>query len=215
MKPEAIIFDLDGTLTYTLQDIADAMNYALRLHGLTEHPLDAYRMMVGNGAHKLAERATAGHPELTEAVLSDYQHQYETHSQVTTRPYDGMPETLHALEAMGIPLCVLSNKPDADTVNVVHWYFPEIGWHIVRGQRPGVPVKPDPTAAHAILAELGTDPAKCFYVGDSSVDMETAHAAGMVAIGAAWGFRDRAELEAYNARFIIDDPRELIALAQG
>ena len=116
---KAILFDLDGTLTNTLRDIATAMNRALRLHGLAEFEVDDYRYLVGDGAKKLAERAVRDRPELAEAVRADYQAYYQNHTLDTTRPYDGIPELLRALCEKGVAVCVLSNKPHADTCGVV------------------------------------------------------------------------------------------------
>lgn len=204
-----VIFDLDGTLLNTLPDIADAMNRALRIHHLPEHPTDAYKMMVGNGARKLAERAVGEHQELAAAVLADYQAWYENHWNIKTRPYDGMPETLAAMERQGLSLCVLSNKPNADTVHVVTHFYPERNWSMIRGQLPGVPVKPDPAGVMLMLDALCVDASDCLFVGDSAVDMETAANSGILSIGAAWGFRGREELISAGARFVIDSPAEL------
>lgn len=211
---KAVLFDLDGTLTNTLQDIANAMNHALRLHHLQEFPLDDYRYLVGNGAKILAERAVRDRLELREAVQADYQAYYETHNQVTTKPYDGVPEMLAALHHLGYRLCVLSNKPHADTVHVVAHYFPQIDFEVVRGQQEGVPVKPDPTGALAIARQMQLDPDEFFYLGDTSVDMTCACNAGMHPIGVLWGFRDEAELRASGAERIIAAPSDMLAIAR-
>lgn len=207
---KAVVFDLDGTLTNTLDDIADAMNRALRLNGLPEYPVDAYRYMVGNGAKVLAERAAKPCPEKTAQVLEDYQQYYERHTRVKTQPYPGIPALLRALAARGLKLCVLSNKPHADTVNVVTHFFPDIPWTVIRGQKEGVPVKPDPAGALAILKELGLRAEECLYLGDTSVDMETATRAGMYAVGVLWGFREEKELRESGARLLIREPMELM-----
>lgn len=207
---QAILFDLDGTLTNTLQDIAVAMNRALRLHGLREHPVDAYRYMVGNGAKKLAERAVGDHPEMRVAVQAEYQAYYERHTRVHTKPYDGIPPLLEALQARGLKLCVLSNKPHADTVQVVQSFFPQIRWAVIRGQVEGVPVKPDPAGALAILRELALRPDECLYLGDTAVDMQTACGAGIDAVGVLWGFRERQELEEHGAKWLIEQPEQLL-----
>ena len=180
---KAVLFDLDGTLTDTLQDIADAMNRALRLHGLPEWPVDAYRYLVGNGAEVLSERCVRERQELSAAVRQTYQAYYETHNLVQTKPYEGVPEMLQALVDRGIRLAVLSNKPDADTKAVVRHFFPEIPFAVVRGQVEGVPVKPDPTGALAVADEMGLAPGDFLYLGDTAVDMECALAAGMHPVG--------------------------------
>lgn len=207
---KAVVFDLDGTLTNTLHDIACAMNRALRLVGLAEHPVDAYRYMVGNGARTLAVRAVGEHQEKMEEALRLYQAYYEKHTADTTRPYDGVMELLDELAARGLKLCVLSNKPHADTVGVIRHFFPNTAWAVVRGQMEGVPVKPDPAGAFAIAQALGVLPEECLYLGDTSVDMTTAGRAGMYAVGVLWGFRDEKELRESGARQIIQKPLELL-----
>lgn len=210
MKTKAVLFDLDGTLTNTLNDISSAMNRALRLHGLPEFPVDAYRYLVGDGAKKLAERAVRDRQELAEQVRQTYQAYYETHALVTTQPYAGIPELLAALRARGLTLCVLSNKPDADTKNVVRHFFPEVDFGLVRGQVEGVPVKPDPAGAFAVAEALGISPEEFLYLGDTSVDMTCARRAGMHPVGVLWGFREEEELRASGAEFIIRTPMEAI-----
>ncbi|MBQ6174601.1 MAG: HAD family hydrolase [Clostridia bacterium] len=210
----AALFDLDGTLTDTLTDISGAMNRALRLHGLPEWPREAYRMLVGNGARVLASRCVRERQDLAEAVLKDYQEWYGRHSLVATQPYPGIAELLRGLADRGIALCVLSNKPDADTKRVVGHFFPETAFACVRGQRPGVPVKPDPTAALAIAAELGFEPGEFLYVGDSGVDMTCANAAGMRAVGACWGYRSAEELLENGAARLARTPADVLSAAE-
>lgn len=207
-----VIFDLDGTLTNTLNDIASSMNRALALHGLPQHPLDAYRQFVGNGAKKLAERAVGAHQELAADVLADYQAWYEKHAMDTTRPYPGVEHMLKELVRDGLTLCVLSNKPNLDTIHVVNGFFPDTSWAIVRGQMPGVPVKPHPAAPEAMMDALCISADGCLYVGDSCVDVETAHNANMACAGACWGFRGRQELQESGADYLLDNPGDLPAL---
>lgn len=206
----AVLFDLDGTLTNTLQDIADAMNRSLRLHGLPEWPADAYRYLVGDGAKKLAERAVRDRQELVQSVQREYQAHYEKHILVTTRPYEGVPELLHALQERGLKLAVFSNKPDANTKTVVAHFFPEIRWAVVRGQVEGVPVKPDPAGALAVAQALGVDPAEVLYLGDTSTDMCCAIRAGMHPVGALWGFRTAEELRESGAECLADCPANVL-----
>lgn len=210
MKTEAVLFDLDGTLTNTLTDIANAMNLALREHGLEEFDEQAYRYLVGNGARILAQRAVRDRQELAEKVQRTYQAYYETHALVKTQPYAGIPELLQALAAQGLKLCVLSNKPDADTRNVVRHFFPDVPFALVRGQVEGVPVKPDPTGALNVARELGVEPDAFLYLGDTSVDMTCAASAGMHPVGVLWGFREEEELRESGAEFIISQPMEAL-----
>ncbi len=212
MTTRAILFDLDGTLVDTLADISDAMNRSLRLHGLGEYPADAYRTFVGNGAKVLSRRVTKDFPALAESVRLEYQRWYQSHSLVRSRPYAGMPETLRALREAGAILCVLSNKPDADTRLVVSNFFPGIDFAAVRGQLPGVPVKPDPAAALAMADELGIAPCDFRYLGDTAVDMTCAVAAGMRSVGALWGFRTAEELTGSGAAVLLRQPGDLFSL---
>ena len=207
----AVLFDLDGTLTNTLEDIADAMNRSLRLHGLPEWPLDAYRYLVGDGAKKLAERAVRDRQELALSVQREYQAYYQEHTRVKTQPYDGVPEMLRALQDKGLKLAVFSNKPDADTKNVVAHFFPDIPWAAVRGQIEGVPVKPDPTGALAVAEALQIPPTEFLYLGDTATDMHCAVNAGMLPIGALWGFRTAEELQSSGARQLVQHPMDVLS----
>lgn len=207
----AVLFDLDGTLTNTLEDIADAMNRSLRLHGLPEWPLDAYRYLVGDGAKKLAERAVRDRQELALSVQQEYQAYYQEHTRVKTQPYDGVPEMLRALQDKGLKLAVFSNKPDADTKNVVAHFFPDIPWAAVRGQIEGIPVKPDPTGALAVAEALQIPPAEFLYLGDTATDMHCAVNAGMLPIGALWGFRTAEELQSSGARQLVQHPMDVLS----
>lgn len=207
---QAVLFDLDGTLTNTLEDIAFAMNRALRLHHLPEHPVDAYRYLVGNGAKVLAQRAVGQRADLAEQVQRDYQAYYETHNLVRTKPYDGIPALLEGLQRKGLKLCVFSNKPHADTCHVVEHFFPGVNFAVVRGQQDGVPVKPDPAGALLVAEELNIPPENFLYVGDTDVDMLCACRAGMHPVGAVWGFRDEAELRQAGAERLAQHPEELL-----
>lgn len=210
---QAVLFDLDGTLTDTLADIAAAMNRALRLHGLPEWPVEAYRYLVGNGAKVLAQRCVRERTDMAEAVRQTYQAYYEAHNLVRTRPYDGVQDMLAALVAQGMRLAVLSNKPDADTKAVVRHFFPDVAFDVVRGQLEGVPVKPDPAGALAVAAQMGLAPGAFLYLGDTSVDMQCALAAGMHPVGAVWGFRTAQELTDSGAEHLAHTPGDLLTLA--
>ena len=207
---QAVLFDLDGTLTNTLEDIAFAMNRALRLHGLPEYPVDAYRYLVGNGAKVLAQRAVGEHQEMAETVQQTYQAYYQEHSLVRTGPYDGIPELLEELQRRGVKLCVFSNKPDEDACRVVEYVFPQVDFAVVRGQMEGVPVKPDPAGALAAAKAAGVEPEEFLYLGDTDVDMRCARNAGMHPIGVTWGFRTAEELLAAGAERLIYHPLVLL-----
>jgi phosphoglycolate phosphatase len=207
---KAVLFDLDGTLTNTIDDIADSMNYALRLYGLPEHPVDAYKIMVGDGARKLAERAVSGRTVYFQSVYDAYMKQYGSHNAVKTRAYDGTTELLQELISRDIRICVLSNKPHADTITVVGHYFPTIAFDAVQGQVEGVPVKPDPQGALMLSEKLGIKPCDFAYLGDTRTDMNCALNAGMHPFGALWGFRTAEELLQSGAEALLKTPLDLL-----
>ena len=212
MRYEAILFDLDGTLLDTLEDLATAANRALGTLGLPAHPTDAYRVFVGDGLRTLAERILPGEQRSAaqlDALVAAFEREYSRTWNERTAPYAGVPEMLDRLTAGGYRLSVLSNKPDAFTRLCVEQLLPHWTFAPLYGQRPGVPKKPDPAAALAIAAELGLDPAEVLYLGDTATDMYTARAAGMAAVGVLWGFRSADELRAAGARHLITHPGEL------
>jgi phosphoglycolate phosphatase len=210
----ALIFDLDGTLADSLEDIAGSMNVALATHGLPTYPTEAYRAMVGEGIGELVRRAVgARSDELLAAVAQTYRAAYRACGHAKTRIYPGIEALLTALNGRGVPLAVLSNKRDEFTRSLVlqhlsRWRFVE-----VRGEREGTPRKPDPTAALELAAALKTAPVDVAFVGDTAIDVRTARAAGMIPVGVLWGFRGRDELEAAGARHVLSSPAELLALA--
>ena len=209
----AVVFDLDGTLLDTIDDIADSMNRTLSLFGFRTFDVPTYKRFVGNGVDVLVERVLSGtgaSAKAHEAVRRMYLKTYAEWSRRKTRPYRGIEATVAALGERGIRACVLSNKPDPDTRAVVAHYFEEGAFDIVVGQKPGVPVKPDPTSANAIVAALGLPKDAILYVGDTATDMETAKNAGLESIGALWGFRDEEELLRGGASRVIARPAELL-----
>jgi phosphoglycolate phosphatase len=215
---DAVLFDLDGTLLDTLADIADAANAALKRLGFPPHPVENYRYLVGDGAGCLARRVLgeAGNDEtMVERCRLAIAEEYQTHWSQNTRAYPGIPELLTELRARGVPMAVLSNKPHDATTNVVEFFFPDKPCRIVRGAQPGVPIKPDPTAALQIAQELSIEPGRFIYLGDTDTDMRTAVAAGMFPAGALWGFRTGEELTASGARVLLKTPLELLTLLDG
>jgi phosphoglycolate phosphatase len=215
MNFEAVIFDLDGTLLDTLADLADSMNSALRGLGYPEHDPEKYRYFVGDGMRNLARRVLPvdGQDEnLVETVVKAMTTEYEQGWDVKTKPYSGMEDTLDQLVAAGLKLAVLSNKPDPFTKKMVAALLPRWQFQPVLGARPDAPLKPDPAVALEIAQMLKIDPAKFLYVGDTATDMRTANAAGMFAVGAAWGFRTVEELEQSGARRIVHRPAEIVEL---
>lgn len=217
-KFDGVLFDLDGTLLDTLQDIGDAMNRALAARGFPVHPIEAYKMFVGDGARRLAERAAPAdhrHPDTVTALLAAYREEYRDAWNVATRPYEGIAEMLDALSHRDLRLGILSNKPHRETVKCACHYFPKDRFTVVLGQREHVARKPDPSGALEAAHALGVEPRRILYVGDTATDMETARAAGMFPLGVTWGFRPESELIAHGAQVIIRHPGELCRVVDG
>jgi phosphoglycolate phosphatase len=191
-RPRGVIFDLDGTLADSLEDIAAAMNRTLAAHGFPSHPASAYRTFVGEGVRKLVERALPPRTEqLRDSFIIAYQADYAEHLLDATRLFPGIPEVLDALRSAGVPVGVLSNKPDLPTRQMVDALCGRWTFAAVFGERPGVPRKPDPTSALALADALGAPPEAVAFVGDTSVDVLTARAASMRPVGVLWGFRPK------------------------
>lgn len=189
-RPGGVIFDLDGTLADSLGDIASAMNRTLGAHGLPLHPVSAYRTFVGEGVRRLVERALPpGTEAMRDAFIAAYQADYAEHLLDETRLFAGIPEVLDRLQSAGVPVGVLSNKPDLPTRQLVDALCSRWEFRAVVGERSGVPRKPDPSAALALADALAAPPESIAFVGDTSVDMLTARAAAMRPVGVLWGFR--------------------------
>ena len=213
MRYDTFIFDLDGTLLDTLGDLAASVNYALRSHGMPEHSLDDVRRFVGNGVRRLMERAIPEGAEnpLFDATFATFRQYYMAHSLDTTRPYDGIPETLAELWRRGCHIAVVSNKMMAATVELCRHFFPDtvevaIGEHEAEGIRK----KPAPDTVFAALRQLGVGKDRAVYVGDSDVDIQTATNAGLPCISVLWGFRDKDFLIQHGAKTFISAPQELL-----
>jgi phosphoglycolate phosphatase len=217
-SPQAIIFDLDGTLLDTLTDLATAANHALTRFGYPTRPVEAYRRFLGSGGATLMTRALPpGEAEsLGEAglrpIMEAMRAYYQEHAADATLPYPGIAELLATVRERAIQSGVLSNKPHAATLAVIRHFFGSHSFAAVQGHVPDMPLKPDPTSALAMAGTLGLAPSRILYVGDSDVDMFTARAAGMRAVGAAWGFRGADELWASGADHVCATPLEVAAL---
>ncbi len=210
---ELIIFDLDGTLLNTIGDLAEAANRMRALRHLDELDYATYCTYVGNGIMRLVERAlpeTMRSEEEVAAARADFLAYYIDHIDRYTTPYAGIPELLAELQRRGVRLAVASNKFQAGTEKLIRRCFPSIRFEVVFGQRAGVPLKPDPAVVEEILTRTGVARDRALYVGDSGVDMQTAHSAGVRCIGVSWGFRAREELIAAAADRIIDHAAELL-----
>lgn len=206
------IFDLDGTLLNTLDDLVASVNYALRTHGMPERTLDEVRSFVGNGVRLLMERAIpegSANPRFEE-TFATFRAYYMEHSLDTTRPYDGIPEMIHALKQRGCRLAVVSNKFYAATQELIRHFFPEITVAIGEHEAEGIRKKPAPDTVFEALRQLGVGKEKAVYVGDSDVDLQTAHNSGLPCISVLWGFRNRDFLLAHGATTFISRPEELL-----
>lgn len=208
-----VIFDLDGTLLNTIDDLADTGNHVCELHGWPTHTVDAFKLMVGNGIPKLVERfAPQGtSQEVLDQALWEFMDWYGVHKEDKTAPYAGMPEVTKALREAGVSIAVLSNKADVMAGPVVEHYYPGI-FPVVQGALPGLPTKPDPTLLRKLMDRLGATQEDTLFVGDSNVDIRTAKNGGLTGCGVLWGFRSREELEAAGADVIVSTPQELLDL---
>lgn len=211
-----VIFDLDGTLLNTIDDLGTACNEALRRAGFPTHPMTAYPFFVGNGIRKLVERAIPDglkDEENISLVLQYFKEYYNDHNADLTKPYPGIPEMLEELNSRGIKLAVASNKYNEATEKLIRDYFPNIQWAAIQGQKPDVPLKPDPSIVFEILSQTPTPKADVLYVGDSGVDMETARRACVDSCGVSWGFRPVEELRRAYADHIVTSPEAIVEIA--
>lgn len=208
---DTYIFDLDGTLLSTLDDLAASTNYALRQHGMPEHTLDEVRWMVGNGVRLLIERATPGgasNPQF-DSVFATFRSHYVEHSLDTTRPYPGIMEMLTELKRRGRRIAVVSNKFYAATQELCHHFFGDTV-EVAIGERENIRRKPAPDTVIEALRQLGVGTEGAVYVGDSEVDVETARNSGLPCISVLWGFRDRDFLTEHGATTFITSPEEVL-----
>ena len=210
-----IVFDLDGTLLNSLEDLADSANWVLEQHEFPTHPVDAYRYFVGDGVRKLIERILP-QEECTEARIEQCRQEfvayYKVHMEDKTSVYEGITELLVELKNRGLKIAVATNKVHIAVKPLMEKYFPEIRFDSMIGQREGVPVKPAPQIMFDILRETGCEPSEALHVGDTATDMQLAHNAGVTPVGVLWGYRPLEELQEAGAKFIIEKPEELLGL---
>ncbi|MFW6254371.1 MAG: HAD family hydrolase, partial [Chitinivibrionales bacterium] len=215
VKLKGVVFDLDGTLLDTLDDLAESMNRVLSSFDYPTHPVEAYRYFVGEGMRTLAFRVLPEQSRDEESVkrtVDAMRRDYAMHWADKTRPYYGVPKMLNHLQDKGVHMAILSNKPDEFTAEVVEKLLPHWRFKVVRGAREAVPLKPDPQSAVALSQEMGISPAHLAFVGDTATDMKTAVSAGMYPVGVLWGFREAGELKENGAKRLIESPSDLVDL---
>lgn len=215
MTYKAVLFDLDGTLLDTLDDLAAAANRVLAAKDFPTHPHDAYRWFIGDGSAVLMERAlpiAVRTPEMIQTCLKELLDDYGQNWHVVTQPYDGILELLHMLETRKIHMGIVTNKPHSYTLLTIDYFLSHVAFDPILGQRDGVPKKPDPQQALSAAQTMGVQPSDCIFLGDSGVDMLTARNAGMTGVGAAWGFRTEQELRETGAHHVIQHPLNLFEI---
>ena len=213
---KTLIFDLDGTVLNTIDDLADSANWVCACNGWPQHTLEEYKQMVGNGIPMLVKRFSpswAQDPTTLAGTQAQFRARYAAHKMDKTAPYPGILSTLKLLRKMGIQLAVVSNKADGLCQLIVPHYFGDL-FHLVQGMTAELPAKPDPASTLAVMQQLRADPESTLFVGDSNVDVLTGHNAGLKVVGVNWGFRGEAELRAAGADHIIESPVMLLSMVQ-
>lgn len=215
MKYKLAIFDMDGTILNTLDDLADSVNTVLQAHSYPERSIDEIRRFVGNGIRKLLERAVPEGLTVEEIdqIHQEFMEYYQKHCTNKTKPYEGITELLQALLEEGVQTAVLSNKADAAVQELCQDYFSGL-FHIAVGERPGMNRKPSPDGVEYILDQLQVDKKDAVYIGDSEVDVQTASNAGIDSIIVLWGFRDKALLESYGATCFAEQTEDCLRRLQ-
>ena len=202
-----VIFDLDGTLLNTIDDLADAANWVCERHGWPTHTVEEYKQLVGNGMAVLAQRFVPADwrtPVGIAQVLGEFMPYYDAHKEDKTAPYPGLPELLSELKGAGVKVAVLSNKAHSLVPDILEHYFPGV-FSYAQGALEGQPTKPDPTLLHKLMGEMGATKDNTLFVGDSNVDARTAKNGGLTCCGVLWGFRGREELVREGADFLAED----------
>lgn len=206
-----VIFDMDGTILNTLDDLAAAVNYALKSNGMPERSVDDVRFFVGNGLYKTLERAVpkGTDKEKLEQIFPDFIEYYKAHANVHTKPYDGIVETIFKLKSQGYMTAVVSNKKQEAVRDLCQAFFKDC-FDLALGDKEGIPLKPAPDMVEYVLKTLKVDRSQAVYVGDSDVDLLTAKNSGLACIAVSWGFRGEEFLKEHGAEYICKDPTELL-----
>ncbi len=207
---KAVLFDLDGTLLNTLDDLTDSVNYALTRFGYPLRKPEEIRRFLGNGSKALIGRSLPENIDggILEEVHAVYLARYTDHAQIKTGPYEGIPELLNELKKQDIKIAVISNKGDEQVKALTSKFFPQADF--AAGERPGIPRKPNPQSILEVLDCFQVSPKEAIYVGDSEVDIQTARNAGMRAVAVGWGFRDREELLKHAPDLLLSHPSDLL-----
>ncbi len=215
MKYKAVIFDLDGTLAYTIHDLADSMNRVLIENGFPTHITDQYRFFVGKGIRSLVFNALPfdfRDEQMVDKCLTQFMREYEMRYLNKTKLYEGVPELISGLKHLDVMMAVLSNKKDEFTIRMVNKFFGDDTFKIVMGASDRFPSKPSPVGANYIREHFMLDSNEILFVGDSNTDMQTANAAGMIACGVLWGYRSREELIESGANFLVSNPSQILEI---
>ena len=213
MRYSAVLFDLDGTLLDTIDDLAAALNAARQMNGLPPQDLALVKSFIGNGKRKLIERSLSDDPGVfddafADKLMSDNIQYYNSHCMVQTKPYDGMEELIRRLKSDGLKICCITNKDNEPAQALIGRFFPDM-FDYVSGSMPGVAVKPDAEPVMRCCDKLGIDTGRCVYIGDSEVDIQTAVNAGMDSVSVCWGYKTREFLEQEGAMQICSRPLDL------
>jgi len=216
MKYQAVLFDLDGTLLDTIEDLTDSMNAVLERLGFPLHNIEEYKLIVGEGIDVLIKRSLPDSADLetVKKAIDMMKEEYGKRYKLKTKPYPGIPELLDELVARKLSMSIFSNKPDEFTSKLVSKLFPAWHFDVVLGEGRGIPKKPNPEGALKIANQLNIKPEKFLYLGDTGIDMQTAKNAGMMGVGVLWGFRSQKELIENGAKHIILHPLELFKILE-
>ena len=213
MKPKLVIFDLDGTLLDTIDDLKEAVNHAMSLRGFPTFMRDEVMAMVGHGARNLMRKALPdGHKDddMVDAAYNDFRAYYITHIDVHTKPFPGIHDLLTQLHQEGVMLAVASNKFQEGTEHLIKEFFPEIPFVAVLGGRPGFPLKPDPEIVCEVLRKADVNKEDAVMIGDSDTDMETAANGGIRSIAVNWGYRDRSSIENLKVANSVEELHQIL-----
>ena len=210
-----VIFDLDGTLLNTLEDLMDSVNFALERQGYPLRNLEEIRSFVGNGIRLLIERSVPENTpiEITDKCFFDFKEYYKDHSAILTKPYDGIVDLLTTLKEKGFKIAVVSNKADFAVKTLMEDYFKGL-YDCAYGERAGIPRKPAPDSVLGAISEMGREIENTVYIGDSEVDVETSKNAKLPCIAVTWGFRDKEVLESLNPEYIVDSPSDILRIIE-